>query len=118
MGKKKYQEYVGLLAAKRGKPPIGSKPSKKVLRRLYVKEARSIREIADLKGCTKDMVARALKEYEIEARTNAKRSNLRKYSIERLESGVKRMGIRGLAREMGVDESTLRHHLNIRKEDK
>jgi hypothetical protein len=55
------------IGRKRGKPPLGSKPIKIVLQRLYVKEARSIREVADLLGCTKDMVARALKEYGIES---------------------------------------------------
>jgi len=86
-----------------------------VLQRLYVREARSIREIADLQGCTKDMVARALKEYEIEARTNVKRSGLREYSLKELELGIERSGIRGFARELGIDESTLRHQLKVRK---
>jgi hypothetical protein len=61
------------------------------------------------------MIARALKEYGIEVRKNVKRSCLREYSLKRLESGVKKKGIRGLARDVGVDESTLRHHLKVRK---
>lgn len=100
---------------KRGKPPLGIKPSKTLLLKVYIQEARSIREIANLLGCTKDMVARALKEYGMEARTNARRSSLRTYPLKRLESGVKKKGIRGLARDIGVDESTLRHHLSVRK---
>lgn len=42
------------------------------------------------------MVSRALKEYGIEARTTAKRSGLREYSLKKLECGVKRKGTRGV----------------------
>jgi hypothetical protein len=62
------------LEGRRGKPPIGNKPGQRELRRLYVRESRSIREISGLLGCTKDIVYRALKEYGIEARKNVKRS--------------------------------------------
>jgi len=98
----------------RGKPPIGTKPSKAVLRRLYVTESRSIREIGNLQGCTKDMVARALKEYGIEARTNASRSRLRTIPLQDLEAAIRDKGLRGAARDLGVDHSTLRHHLKVR----
>ena len=99
----------------RGKPPIGSKPSKTVLQRLYVREANSVREIADLQGCTKDMVYRALKEYGIQARTNASRSQLRTIPLRDLEAAIRHKGIRGTARELGIDEGTIRHHLKARK---
>lgn len=93
---------------------MGSKASKTVLRRLYVGESRSIREIASLLGCTKDMVYRALKEYGIEARTKASRSQLRTIPLEDLKSAVRGKGLRGAARDLGVDHSTLRHHLKVR----
>jgi hypothetical protein len=112
----KYKEAIGL-EVKRGRPPAGPAPSKADLVKLYVKEERSVRDVAAALGCSKDMVARALKAYRIKARTNVKRSGLREYSLAELESGVKRSGIRGLARELGIDESTLRHHLNVRKAD-
>ena len=32
-----------------------------------------------------------------------------------LERGDKSKGIRGYARKIGIDESTLRHHLKVRK---
>jgi hypothetical protein len=99
----------------RGKPPLGSKPNKKVLQRLYVREARSIREVANLQGCTKDMVYRALKEYGIEARPNASRSQLRKIPLTDLEAAIRDKGIRGTARDLGIDEGTIRHHLKVRK---
>jgi hypothetical protein len=85
-----------------------------VLWRLYVREARSIREIADLQGCTKDMVARALKEYKIEARSNASRSQLRNIPLEEIERKIGELGIWGYAKELGVAEGTVRHHLKVR----
>jgi uncharacterized protein YidB (DUF937 family) len=38
-----------------------------------------------------------------------------KYRLKDLEAAVNEKGIRGLAREMGIDEGTLRHHLKMRK---
>jgi len=99
----------------RGKPPIGNKPGRTVLRRLYVKETRSIREIANLQVCTKDMIARALKEYGIEARTNASRSQLRAIPLGELETTIRDRGISGTARQLGIAEGTIRHHLKVRK---
>jgi DNA-binding MarR family transcriptional regulator len=111
----KYKEAIEV-EAKRGKPSMGSKPSKTVLQRLYVREGRSIREIADLQGCTKDMVARALKEYGIEARKNVKRSELRKQRQGTLRTLAERKGIRGAARDLGVNPSTLSRFLRSKTE--
>ncbi len=101
-----------------GKPAIGLKPEKSVLRKLYVRESKSIREIAESRGCSKDMVNRSLQEYGIPIRTNKRRSKLEKYRLSELEKGIRVKGIRGYARELGVDESTLRHHLKVRNEPK
>jgi hypothetical protein len=62
------------------------------------------------------MIYRSLQEYGIEIRTNKRRSSLKKYKLSELDKGVKAKGIRGYARELGVDESTLRHHLKVRKD--
>ncbi len=97
------------------KPAIGEKPDKTDLQRLYEKQFKSVREVAEILGCTKDMVYRALKEYGIETRSNKRRSQLKDIKSSVLEREVKRKGIRGYARELGVDESTLRHHLKIRR---
>ena len=86
------------------------------IRRLYVVKSKSIREVAEIIGCTKDMVYRTLKEYGIETRANKRRSKLRNIKQSVLEREIKSKGIRGYARELGVDESTLRHHLKARKE--
>lgn len=101
--------------ARAGRPPSGRAPSKKVLTRLYTEEGKSVREIGEALNCSKDMVARALKAYGIKARANASRSGLRTLELATLEEGVREKGIRGFARELGVTEGTLRHHLKVRK---
>ncbi len=95
---------------------MGKKPGKAELKKLYIKESRSIREAAKILGCTKDMVYRALQEYGIELRPGFSRSKLRKYRLSDLEKGVKEKGIRGFSKELGVHENTLRYYLKgIRK---
>jgi uncharacterized membrane protein len=111
----KHTEGVGI-EAKRGKPPKGKKPGQQELKRLYIKESKSIRESAGLLDCTKDMVARALKEYGIEARKNVKRSELRKQSQETLRTLAERKGIRGAARDLEVNPSTLSRFLRSKTE--
>lgn len=81
---------------------------------MYLKELKSIREIAESLKCTKDMVYRSLKEYGIETRNNNRRSRLKDINLSTLDKEIKRKGIRGYARELRVDESTLRHHLKRR----
>jgi len=98
------------------KPAKGEKPAKAILQRLYVKQSNSIREIAESLGCTKDMVYRSLKEYGIETRNNKRRSRLKDIKLSTLKKEIKSKSIRGYARELGVDESTLRHHMKVRKE--
>jgi len=106
----KYQE-AARLEVKRGRPSTGVKPEKAELIRLYVQESRSIREIAELLGCKKDLVHFWLKKYGIPARAMAKRSKLLKYSLSELKEGVEKKGIRGYARELGVNASTLSRFL-------
>jgi transposase-like protein len=99
----------------RGRTQFGEKPEKARLIKLYEKENDSIRDIAHMLGCSKDTIYRCLREYRIRPRTNARRSSLRQYDMEFLETGIKEKGIRGLARELDIDESTLRHHMRVRK---
>ena len=102
-------------SGKRGRPPKGVKPDKETLVRLYVDEGKTVREIAEQLGCSKDMVFRCLKEYEIKSRTNARRSSLRQYDLGFLETGIREKGLRGFARKLKVDNSTLLHHIRTRK---
>ena len=113
MGRIKYLEAIGL-TLKRGRPPAGPAPTKDQLVKLYVKESRSVRDVAAVLGCSKDAVHRWLRKYRIEVRTPARRSILLKYSLSDLKAVVKTKGIRGAARDMGIDEGTLRHHLKVR----
>lgn len=112
---KKAYQIAGSKIINIGRPPKGKTPDKQELRKLYIEKSLSIREIAEFLGCTKDMVSRSLKEYGIETRTNKRRSGLRYIKLSILEKEVKRKGIRGYARELGVDESTLRYHLKSRR---
>jgi transposase len=113
MSRIKYKEAAGL-EVKRGRPSAGPAPSKADLVKLYVKEGKAIREVAEALGCSKDMVARTLKAYGIDARPNASRSRLRTISLRDLEAAIREKGLRGAARDLGVDHSTLRHHLRVK----
>jgi hypothetical protein len=114
MSRIKYREAAGL-EVKRGRPPAGPTPSKADLVKLYVKEERSVRDVAAALGCSKDAVHQGLKQYGIAARPNASRSRLRTISLQDLEAAILAKGISGTARDLRVDRSTLRHHLKTRK---
>jgi len=110
MARIKYKEAAGL-EVKRGMPALCRKPRKAELKRLYIKEAKSIREIAEVFGCSKDIVYRALKEYEIERRPDNKRSKLRNYDKAFLKMEVKQKGITQTAKELAVNISTLKKYI-------
>ena len=110
MSRVKYKEAIGL-EVKRGRPPSGKKPSKAIIEKLYLKESRSIREVAEHLGCSKDMVYRALKEYEIDRRTDNKRSKLRNYDKTFLKKEAKQKGITQTAKELAVNISTLKKYI-------
>ena len=113
MARIKYKEAIGL-KVKRGRPQAGPAPSKADLIKLYIKESRSVRDVAAALGCSKDAVHRALRQHGITTRSNASRSRLRTIPIRDLEAAVQGKGLRGAARDLGVDHSTLRHHLKAR----
>lgn len=107
----KYQEAVGQ-KVKTGKPAIGDKPSKVELKKLYVKESRSMREVAEILGCSKDMVYRALKECGIERRKQyEKRSQLMNYDLSHLKREIRKKGNSQVARKLGIHKSTLTRYM-------
>ena len=110
MARIKYNEAASL-EAKRGRPSLGKKPSNTELKKLYIKESKSIREVAEILDCTKDMVYRALKEYGIERRPHTWEPKLSKYDLEFIRETVKKKGYRKGAQELGVDKSTLYRYL-------
>jgi len=110
MGRIKYQEAAGL-EVKRGRPPIGPPPSKADLVRLYVKEGRSIRDVAAALGCSKDAVHKALQAYGIKVRPPAKRSRLRKLDQGKLFADLAEKGIDRTAESWGIPMRTLTEYL-------
>jgi len=57
-----YKRAAGL-EIRSGRPSKGKKLSKEDLQRLCVDEEKSIREAAEVLGCSKDMIYRGLKEH-------------------------------------------------------
>jgi len=108
-----YKKAIGQ-KTKLGRPSSGKKPDKKELTNLYIKEAKSIREIAEHLGCSKDMIYRSLEEYKIERRPGYNRSKLRIYDLAYLKREIKKKGYKAFALELEIDVSTLRKHIKSR----
>jgi hypothetical protein len=108
----KYKEVFGI-KVKRGRPSLGNRPGKKELQQLYVEESRSIREVANILGCSKDMVNQCLKENGIERRVGIKRSNLRAYNLDFLKKNIQKKGFRATAEALGINERTLRDYIKV-----
>ena len=114
MARIKYKEAVGL-EVKRGRPTTSRKPGKAELKRLYVKESRSIREAAEILGCSKDMVYESLKEYGIERRSRIKKSKLSSHNINFLIEEVNKKGYRKTAHHLGISTTALWSYMKRRK---
>ena len=94
----------------------GKKPNKSEIKRLYIRESRSIRDTAEIMGCSKDMVFRAIKECGIQSRKHSvKRSKLHDYSLSYLKREVKMKGQTQVAKEIGINQSTLSRYLKKHK---
>lgn len=110
----KYKEAAGQ-EVRRGKPSIGEKPRKSELKKLYVKESRSVRNIAGILDCSKDMIYRTLKEYGIQRRKHVeKRSKLQEYNLTFLRKEIRLKGFNQVASELGVHHTTLRRYIEKR----
>ncbi len=107
----RFSQLIDGISKKPGRPQIPTRPGIKELRRLYVDESKSIRDVAAELNCSKDMVARSLKKHGIERRSRTSNKKLADYSMENLVADVQKKGIRGLARELGVTEGAIRSHL-------
>jgi DNA invertase Pin-like site-specific DNA recombinase len=110
----KYQEAAGL-TIKRGRPPVGEKPSENTLRNLYIVKKKSIRTIAFELNCSKDMVVRALAEYGIKRRAEKRPSRLDQIPLMDLYEAVDREGYEAAARRFGVGRTTLFLYLKRRE---
>jgi len=89
---------------------------RKTLKRLYVDQGLSIREVAAKLGLHPHTIHYHLRRYGIETRPPAKRSMFRKMKTETLLREVAEKGVRGYARELGVPEGSLRYYLKTLKE--
>lgn len=94
--------------------PAKPRPTRSELARLYVVEGRAVRDVAAVLRVSKDLVSRALKEYGLKRRPNAKRSKLRAYDPGAIRGKVKALGFPGAALALGVDVSTLRRFMVAR----
>lgn len=110
MARIRYKE-VARIEVKKGRPSLGKKPDKKELKKLYVKESKSIRNVAEILKCSKDMVYRSLIEYGINRRPDNKRSKLRHYDKRLLKKLVREKGITKAAAELAVNKSTLKKNI-------
>ena len=97
MGRIKYQEAAGL-EVKRRRPPLSPAPSKAELVKLYVREGRSVRDVAAALGCSKDAVHKALREYGIRPRPKRRTSRLAVYGVAEFRRRIKQDGLRVTAR--------------------
>ncbi len=100
---------------KPGRPKISKNPNKAELQRLYVKDGKSIRQIATHLGLHPDTIHYWLKKYSIKTRSKARKSRLLSIPLEEIEINLAKLGIRGYARKLGLSEGTIRHHLKVRR---
>jgi hypothetical protein len=111
MAQLKYKE-AARQKAKRGKPALGKKPIKATVKNLYVKESRSIRDIAFILGCSKVMAYRSLKEFGIQPRKHTeKRSKLEDFNYSFLKKEIKLKGYNRVSHELGAHNTTLRRYV-------
>jgi predicted DNA-binding protein (UPF0251 family) len=94
--------------------PAKPRPARADLRRLYVEEGRALREVAAALGVSKDLVARALKEYGLKRRAGVKRSRLRLQDLADIRGKIETLGYARAAAALGVDVSTLRRFMAAR----
>ena len=109
-----YKKAIGS-ETKPGRPSIGKKPDKSELTKLYIKEIKSIREIAKLLNCSKDMVHRSLKEHGIDRRPKIKSSVLSVLEIDKIRAMVKDMGLRKTSKILGISHVSLWEYLKRRE---
>lgn len=79
--------------------------------RMYVKEKKSSRDIAAIMGLGDATIRRRLKAAGIPARSNARRSRLRKLDQAALFASIKEIGVHKTARRFKLNSRTLEYYL-------
>ena len=111
-----YQKLASIKVEKKSPGrPAEDRPKKSELRRLYINEGRSIREVAEILGISKDKVYRTLKKNGINRRSKVRRSKLEQYSLEYIKEKIKKEGMGGAADSLRVSRQFLRRHLKDRE---
>ena len=68
--------------------------------------------MAEVLGCSKDMVYRTMKEYNIQRRKHVeKRSQLKNFDLAYLKKEIKLKGFNQVALELGIHNTTLRRFM-------
>jgi transposase len=87
--------------------------------RMYVREQKSSRDIAAIMGLGDATIRRRLKAAGIPARSNARRSRLRKLDQAALFASIEEIGVNRTAKRFKIIERTLRYYLaGLRKAGK
>ena len=84
---------------------------KELLKALYLKEERSIRDIANLLGWKKDKVHRLLKQHGIKRDKRIRKGKLTGITLEFLDKEFKKKTKVQVAKELGVSRPALYKHL-------
>ena len=87
--------------------PVGPRPSKAVLKGLYVEQGLSLRATAKALGVSKEAVLKGLAESGIKPHRRVKPSRLAVYGITELRRRVQTDGLRATARALDVSPPTL-----------
>jgi transposase len=111
INKARRRRGVSPLPVRRGRPSIGETPSRAELVDAYQRQGLSIRAAAEILGTSKEAVWRGLAEHGIPARPNTRPSRLATYSLTDLRRRIRRDGLRGTARVLGVSAPTLLDYL-------
>jgi transposase-like protein len=98
--------------------PVGPRPARADLVRLYVKKGLSLRATAEALGVSKEAVGRGLVEYGIKPHRRVRPSRLAVYGRADLRRRVKVDGLRATARALGVSGPTLLEFMRRRASKK
>lgn len=85
---------------------------KELLEALYLKEGRSIRDMAGLLGWSKDKVYRLLKKHGIKRDKRIRKGKLANISLHNLEREFNAKTKKQVAKELGISRATLYNYLN------
>jgi len=79
--------------------------------RLYVREEKSLRDIAAIMGLCEATIRRRLHAAGVAMRSNAPRSRLRNLNQARLFASIAEIGVRKTAKRWRINERTLKYYL-------